>query len=62
MRKFLFIAAAALVVLTGCQAKSAEEIIADFQAAVGSVMAEYRTAAAKIDADAALTDVQRDEQ
>lgn len=62
MRKFLFIAAAALVVLAGCQAKSAEEIIADFQAAVGSVMDEYRTAAAKIDADAALTDVQRDEQ
>ena len=62
MKKILFIAAAALVALAGCKTKTAEEVIADFQAEVGVVMDEYRAAAEKIDADESLNDAQKDEQ
>ncbi|MBP5625514.1 MAG: TlpA family protein disulfide reductase [Bacteroidales bacterium] len=63
MKKIALIAAAALMVLTGCKnQKSNEEILADFQAGVQAVMDDYRTAAEKVDADETLTDEQKDEQ
>ena len=63
MKRIFLMAAAALVVLAGCKnQKSSEEILADFQAGVEAVMNEYREAAEKVDADAALTDEQKEEQ
>ncbi len=61
MKKIVLMAAAALTVFAGCKnQKSNEEILADFQAGIESVMNEYREAAEKIDADEALTDEQKD--
>ena len=59
----MMIAAVVLVALAGCKApKSNEEILADFKADMQGLMDEYRATAGQIDADATLTDEQKDEK
>ena len=63
MKKIVLFTAAVLVALTGCKnQKSNEEILADFQTGIQTVMDEYREAAEKVDADEALTDEQKEEK
>ena len=63
MKKFVWIAAVALMVLAGCKAKqSNEEILAGFQSDIETLMNDYRASAEAVDADAALTDEQKEER
>ena len=61
MKKTFLIAAAVLVALAGCTPKqTSEEVLAGFQASMEELMTGYRTDAAAIDADEALTPEQKD--
>ena len=62
MKRIILIAAAALVALTGCKQQTGEEALAEFQANLETWMDEYRAAAEKVDADAALSDEQKQAQ
>ncbi|MBR4525239.1 MAG: TlpA family protein disulfide reductase [Bacteroidales bacterium] len=63
MKKFMMIAAAALIALAGCKSpKSNEEILAGFKADMQALMDEYRAEAGVIDADATLSEEQKDEK
>ena len=49
MKRIFLIAAAALVVLAGCKAKSAEEVLSEYRADVDQIEQSYYEAAAGLD-------------
>ena len=53
MKRIAFIAAAALVVLAGCKAKSAEEVLAEYRESVEQIEQSYYTNVADLDEAAA---------
>ena len=61
MKRFVLIAAAALMVLAGCKQKSAEEVLEEYRASVDEMEQAYYDAAEKIDADEALSDAEKEE-
>jgi thiol-disulfide isomerase/thioredoxin len=53
MKRFLFIAAAALVVLAGCKGKTAAEVLAEYRDSVEKIEQAYYEAVVDLDEDAA---------
>lgn len=59
MKKFVMIAAAALVALAGCKQPTSEEVLDGFRADLQALEEEYNASATKISEDATLDDAQK---
>ena len=59
MKKFVLIAAAALVALAGCKQPTSEEVLDGFRADLQALEEEYNASATKISEDATLDDAQK---